>query len=62
MKILYTNSPLHYTHGHTFTQQDWQTLVLPTLAGITPAHHKIKLVDNMHVTSKPLKPLLYKQI
>ncbi|MEK7689744.1 MAG: radical SAM protein [Bdellovibrionota bacterium] len=48
MKILYTNSPLHFTHGHTFCQWDWQTLVLPTLAGITPDRHEIRLVDNMH--------------
>ena len=26
MKILFTNSPLHFTHGHTFTQPDWQTI------------------------------------
>lgn len=48
MKLLFTNSPLHFTHGHTFTQSDWQTLVLPYLAGITGKEHDIKLVDNMH--------------
>jgi len=47
MKILITNSPLHYTHGHTFTQADWQTLVLPTLAGIVGPEHDIRIVDNM---------------
>src|SRR3990167_8985321 len=47
MKILITNSPLHYTHGHTFTQADWQTLVLPTLAGIAGRGHEIRIVDNM---------------
>ena len=46
MRILFTNSPLHYTHGHTFTQPDWQTLVLPTLAGIVGDGHSIRLVDN----------------
>lgn len=47
MKILFTNSPLHFSHGHTFTQPDWQTLVLPLLAAITGDKHEIKLVDNM---------------
>ena len=47
MRILFTNSPLHFTHGHTFTQPDWQTLVLPLLAGIIGDKHEIKLVDNM---------------
>jgi len=47
VKILITNSPLHYTHGHTFTQADWQTLVLPTLAGIVGPEHDIRIVDNM---------------
>ena len=47
MKILITNSPLHYTHGHTFTQADWQTLVLPTLAGIAGPRHETRIVDNM---------------
>jgi|TARA_B100001971_G_scaffold213598_1_gene247440 radical SAM superfamily enzyme YgiQ (UPF0313 family) len=48
MKILFTNSPLHYSHGHTFTQPDWQTLVLPTLAGIIrEENHDILLIDNM---------------
>ena len=46
MKILFTNSPLHFTHGHTFTQPDCQTLVLPLLAGIV-RDHDIRLVDNM---------------
>ena len=46
MKILFTNSPLHFTHGHTFTQPDCQTLVLPLLAGIV-REHDIRLVDNM---------------
>jgi len=46
MKILFTNSPLHFTHGHTFTQPDCQTLVLPLLAGIV-RNHDIRLVDNM---------------
>jgi len=46
VRVLITNSPLHYTHGHTFTQQDWQTLVLPTLASLCPGH-EIRLVDNM---------------
>ena len=47
MKILFTNSPLHYTHGHTFTQPDWQTLVLPLLAAIAgETKHTIRLVDN----------------
>jgi anaerobic magnesium-protoporphyrin IX monomethyl ester cyclase len=46
MKVLFTNSPLNFTHGHTFTQPDWQTLVLPTLAGITGNEHDILLVDN----------------
>ena len=47
MKILFTNSPLHYSHGHTFTQPDWQTLVLPTLAGIVREdNHSILLIDN----------------
>jgi len=47
MKILLTNSPLHFTHGHTFTQADWQTLVLPTLAAIIGEKHEIRIVDNM---------------
>lgn len=47
MKILFTNSPLHFSHGHTFTQPDWQTLILPLLAGIIGNKHEIKLVDNM---------------
>jgi len=46
MKILFANSPLHFTHGHTFTQPDCQTLVLPLLAGIV-REHDIRLVDNM---------------
>lgn len=46
MKILFTNSPLHFSHGHTLTQADWPTLVLPTLAGIA-GKHDIRLVDNM---------------
>jgi anaerobic magnesium-protoporphyrin IX monomethyl ester cyclase len=48
MKILFTNSPLHFSHGHTFTQPDWQTLILPYLAGIAGEKHTIRLVDNMH--------------
>lgn len=48
MKILFTNSPLHFSHGHTFTQPDWQTLILPYLAGIAGERHEIKLVDNMN--------------
>ncbi|GEM_PF-3795252 len=48
MKILFTNSPLHFSHGHTFTQPDWQTLILPYLAGIVGPEYEIKLVDNMH--------------
>ena len=48
MRILLTNSPLHFSHGHTFTQSDWQTLILPYLAGIIGNKHEIKLVDNMH--------------
>ena len=48
MKILFTNSPLHFTHGHTFTQFDWQTYILPYLAGIAGPEHEIKLLDNMH--------------
>jgi radical SAM superfamily enzyme YgiQ (UPF0313 family) len=47
MKILFTNSPLHFTHGHTFTQPDWQTMVLPLLAAIAGKEHNIRLVDNM---------------
>jgi len=47
MKILFTNSPLNFTHGHTFTQPDWQTLVLPLLAGIVGNKHEVRLVDNM---------------
>ena len=47
MRILFTNSPLHFSHGHTFTQPDWQTLVLPLLAGIIGDKHTIRLVDNM---------------
>lgn len=47
MKILITNSPLHYSHGHSLTQADWQTLVLPTLAGIIGPKHDIRIVDNM---------------
>ncbi|HJX13222.1 MAG TPA: radical SAM protein [Dehalococcoidales bacterium] len=47
MKILLTNSPLHFSHGHTFTQPDWQTLVLPLLAAIIGNKHEIRLVDNM---------------
>lgn len=48
MKILITNSPLHFTHGHTLTQADWQTLVLPTLASIVgESKHQLRLVDNM---------------
>lgn len=47
MKIMFTNSPLHFSHGHTFTQPDWQTLVLPYLAGIAGDKHDIKLIDNM---------------
>ena len=46
MKILFTNSPLNFTHGHTFTQPDWQTLVLPTIAGIAGEEHDLLLVDN----------------
>ncbi|MFH1359721.1 MAG: radical SAM protein [Candidatus Omnitrophota bacterium] len=46
MKILFTNSPLHFSHGHTFTQPDWQTLVLPLLAAIAGDEHEIKLFDN----------------
>ncbi len=46
MKILFTNSPLHFSHGHTFTQPDWPTLVLPLLAAIAGNKHEIKLVDN----------------
>lgn len=49
MRILLTNSPLHFSHGHTFTQQDWQTLILPYLAGIIGDKHEIKLVDNMRL-------------
>lgn len=51
MKILFTNSPLNFSHGHTFTQPDWQTLILPYLAGIvdnSKKRHEIKLIDNMH--------------
>lgn len=51
MKILFTNSPLNFSHGHSFTQPDWQTLILPYLAGIADnsrKKHDIKLVDNMH--------------
>lgn len=48
MKILLTNSPLHFSHGHTFTQSDWQTLVLPYLAGIVGNGHDVRLLDNMH--------------
>lgn len=47
MRILFTNSPLHFAHGHIFTQPDWQTLILPLLAGIVGSKHKVKLVDNM---------------
>lgn len=47
MRILFTNSPLHFTHGHTFTQIDWQTLVLPHLAAIVGSKYEIRLVDNM---------------
>ncbi len=46
MKILFTNSPLHFTHGHTFTQPDWQTLVLPMLAAIVGKEHHVELLDN----------------
>jgi anaerobic magnesium-protoporphyrin IX monomethyl ester cyclase len=46
MKILFTNSPLNFTHGHTFTQPDWQTLVLPLLAAIVSEEHEVRLVDN----------------
>lgn len=47
MKIIFTNSPLHFTHGHTFTQPDWQTLVLPLLGAIAGDKHEVRLVDNM---------------
>lgn len=47
MKVLFTNSPLHFTHGHTFTQPDWQTLILPLLAAIVGDKHEVKLIDNM---------------
>jgi anaerobic magnesium-protoporphyrin IX monomethyl ester cyclase len=46
MRILLTNSPLHYSHGHTFTQPDWQTLVLPYIAACIKGNHKFRLVDN----------------
>lgn len=48
MKLLFTNSPLHFSHGHTFTQQDWQTIILPYLAAIAGPKHEIHLTDNMH--------------
>ncbi len=47
MKVLFTNSPLNFTHSHTFLQPDWPTLILPYLAGIAGNKHQIKLVDNM---------------
>lgn len=49
MKILFTNSPLHFTHGHVFLQPDWPTLILPTLAGIVRQGHNVRLVDNMRL-------------
>lgn len=52
MKILLTNSPLNYTHGHTFTQPDWQTLVLPLLAAIIGKEHDTLLVDNTTLISR----------
>lgn len=48
MKIMFTNSPLHFSHGHTFTQPDWQTLVLPYLAGIVGDKQEVSLLDNMN--------------
>lgn len=55
MKIIFTNSPLHFTHGHTFTQPDWQTLVLPLLAAIVGDKHEVRLVDNMTLFLKSNK-------
>ena len=45
MKILLTNSKLHYSHGPKFLQPDWVNLTLPYIAAIA-GNHDIKIVDN----------------
>ena len=50
MKLLFTNSPQHFSHGHSHTQKSWPTFVLPYLAAICGDKHEYHIHD--HMTAK----------
>ena len=50
MRVLLSNSPQHFSHGHSHTQKSWPTFILPYLAAIMGVKHEYHIHD--HMTAK----------